>query len=61
MCAITDAMPAPVTVQALATLVEHLHEAATAVTAALASDPALLAGVPAALLESMALEPGWRG
>ena len=56
MCSITDATPAPVTVPALAALVEHLHEAATAVTAALSSDPVLLAGVPDALLESMALE-----
>jgi len=56
MCSITDATPAPVTVPALAALVEHLHDAATAVTAALASDPTLLAGVPDDLLESMALE-----
>ena len=40
----------------MAALVEHLHEAATAVTAALSSDPVLLAGAPDALMESMALE-----
>ena len=56
MCSITDAMPAPVTVPALAALIEHAHEVTTAVAAALASDPALLAAVPDALLESMALE-----
>ena len=56
MCSITDASPAPVTAPALAALVEHLHEAATAVTAALSSDPVLLAGAPDALMESMALE-----
>jgi hypothetical protein len=56
MCSITDATPAPVTVPALAALVKHAHEVNTAVAAALGSDPALLAAVPDALLESMALE-----
>ena len=56
MCSITAATPAPVTVAALAPLIEHAHEVNTAVAAALASDPTLLASVPDALLESMALE-----
>jgi hypothetical protein len=55
MCSITEATPAPVTVPVLTVLVEHLDEAARAVTAALASDPALLAEVPDELLERFAL------
>jgi hypothetical protein len=56
MCSITDATPTPVTVPVLAVLVEHLRKAATAATAALASDPTLLASVPDDLLETLALE-----
>ena len=56
MCSIIDATPTPVTVPALAALVEHLHQAATAVPAALASDPTLLASVPDDVLEALALE-----
>jgi len=56
MCSITDATPAPVTVAGLAALVEHAREVTAAVAAALASDPTLLASVPDALLESLALD-----
>lgn len=55
MCSIVDATPAPVTVPGFLRLVAHAREAAAAVAAALAADPALLAELSDEALGSAAL------
>jgi hypothetical protein len=55
MSSTTEGTRAPITVHGLARLVEDLHDAARAVSGALAADPSLLAEVPDELLEAFTL------